>query len=147
MGRDTVGQAGDIAATLPEYAYVTRNVVWELKRGYKELNLQRLLEAPKVANVLEVFLTKLIHTTLVAGATHWVFVTRRDQACTVVWMPAAFVALIQDADPTALQPQHGAVIRCHLPLKATGEVVEVIGVTEHDFFETNPAAFLAACRD
>lgn len=147
-GRNTTGQAGDIAATLPEYAYVTRNVVWELKRGYKELNLQRVLEAPGVANLLEVFITKLVQTTQSAGAAHWVFVSRRDQACAVIWMPARFVDLIQAADPIALEPRHGAVMRCHLPLKGTGgNVIEIVGVTELDFFETNPIAFLSACRD
>jgi hypothetical protein len=144
-GRTTRGQAGDIAATDPAFVSVTERVVWELKRGYPDLCLQRLMETSKLegANTLEKFITKLVGTAATAGAPFWVLVSRRDRGEAIMWMPQRLADLI-----TAYQPMWlcgvPCVVRCQLRLRATGEVHDIVSINENVFFELPPDAFTAA---
>ena len=144
-GQRTHGQAGDIAATHPDYSHLTTRVVWELKRGYAEANLHRLLETRhlEAINPLEGFISKTVNTAAVVGAPFWVLVTRRDFASTLIWYPRELHVAIRRASDGAPWECMGAVVMVKLPLK-TGGVVDFIGMTENDFFETDPRAFEAA---
>lgn len=146
QGRTTTGQAGDIAATDPAFAFVTENIVWELKRGYPSLDLHRVMEAPKVINELEQFIHKLLLTAHLAEATYWIFVSRRNQGSATVWMPMTFVNALREADPWAMYTLNCPSVVLTIPDRGSRIGFQMIGVSDNDFFELDSAAFLSAAR-
>lgn len=148
-GQRTVGQAGDIAATDHRFAHLTTHIVWELKRGYADANLHRIMETPNLeaVNPLEGFITKTIATANAVGSPYWVLVTRRDFASALVWFPRSLYVAVRNAC-SGVNPfgrPTGAVVLVSLPTKGGG-FIEFAGMTEHDFFEIDATAFETAVR-
>jgi len=124
-GRDTAGQFGDIAATIPEGQPLIDCITFELKRGYTEAHIGGLFDSPPGARdpELAAFFAQAELAHKQAWTTTWAVVHKRDRREAVLWVPYEFAVLLKKHCGLKLVPDPilvyqdtrvGRVIGCHL---------------------------------
>lgn len=91
-GKATYGQNGDIQATHPEGAPLTRLFSIELKRGYSKVDhFGDIFDKPDklVAGKFEEFIDQAIRSHKNEGTRWWMLIQRRDRRDALVFLPEA----------------------------------------------------------
>lgn len=89
VGKRTIGNYGDIAATCPEGKPLTDFFTLELKRGYNKASPFDLLDRSKTAatQIWEEWIIKARRDARRSGSRSWSLIQRRDRHEACIWMP------------------------------------------------------------
>jgi hypothetical protein len=93
-GKSTFGQYGDICATHPKGAPLTRVIAFELKRGYKgkAVTLSDIVDRPpKKKDLWQDWLVQADTSKESSKAVAWMIVHKRDKREPVVWLDYSFI--------------------------------------------------------
>lgn len=89
IGKKTYGQQGDIQATDPIGAPLTRLVTIEAKRGHPDAHIGDVMDRTNDHNLRwwEQFVKQSIREARDSGTPYWLLIMRRDKRTALVYMP------------------------------------------------------------
>jgi hypothetical protein len=104
--RETAGQHGDIAATMPIGEPLIDIMTIEIKRGYSEYTVQDILDHPATAaqQEWEKWFEQVLESHEAAGSFGWFLITRRDRREAMCWMPDHLLKSLRQAGAFAKRP-------------------------------------------
>lgn len=131
-GQGAFGQHGDIQAIDPIGQSLLDHVTFELKRGYPDCSIQRVIESKKnTLTKIEEFFLQASMQARSAKTPYWALVTKRDRRDPLIWMPKKlfFVLYVRSDGPEYF-------VTYHTPTEI------IYGFPLKDFYKTtNPDLF------
>lgn len=120
VGKRTIGQNGDIAATCPEADFLTKECAIEIKRGYnRSAFLADLLDRVSWPDLNERkgtilgFLEQSVRAAQTGGNPYWMLVHKRDRREALVYMPKNLSELFLKTTSKSIEFMHMQIELCN----------------------------------
>ena len=115
QGKSTANSYGDIAATDAIGHPLIDLITFELKRGYKESGVDKVLDRAETmkAQPFDEFLTQTVSSATDAGTPFWALITRRDRRRDMIWIPYELYQLLNHENVLWDEPGSGIINLYH----------------------------------